>query len=343
LAVAAQFFSRKGQGTGVPVDRHVRFIVPRAAPQQTGCMSDIHTYQAISNRAMHVRWQERGAIRADREPGITLALGGGFSRGFAHLGVLEVLEHERLPISRIVGTSIGALLGAAYADGISLRDLCDLGRRVQIRDFLRFRPRGSYPGPQKKDCIGQFIEQWFRAGSLEELSIPVSMVATDLATGAPYVFTRGPIELAIRASCAFPGLVRPVEHEGHTLADGCIVAPVPTAIAAEDSDACIVGVNVASTEDDFASPEGALKVFDAKFRALRRSSADASWRRYADVVVEPQVRHIEWNDFSRVDEAVSAGAEAMRDALPALREILSSRLIVSPQSVPCGATQGATR
>jgi NTE family protein len=308
-------------------------------------MSDTRTQQAISNRELNSGFQKRIAIHANRRPRITLALGGGFSRGFAHLGVLEVLEEECLPISRIVGTSIGALLGAAYADGISLRDLCDLGSRVQIRDFLRFRPRGSYPGPQKKDCIGQFIEQWFRAESLETLAIPVSMVATNLATGSPYVFSRGPIELAIRASCAFPGLMRPIEHEGHTLADGCIVAPVPTAIAAESAendDACIVGVHVASTEDDFASPEGAMKVFDAKFRALRRGSTDPSWRRYADVVVEPQVRHIEWNDFSRVDEVVSAGAEAMRKALPAVREILSSRQMVSPQTLTCGATQAAT-
>jgi NTE family protein len=335
------FSVEKGQGTGVPVERHDRFIVSSAAKQQTGCMSDTRKHQAISNRELNAGFHERIAFRANRKPGITLALGGGFSRGFAHLGILEVLEQERLPISAIVGTSIGALLGAAYADGIDLRDLCDLGRRVQIRDFLRFRPRGSYPGPQKKDCIGQFIEQWFRTKSLEELPIPVSMVATDLASGAPYVFTRGPIELAIRASCAFPGLMRPVHHEGHTLADGCIVAPVPTAIAAEHSDGCIVGVNVASIEDDFASPESAIRVFEAKFRSLRRGSTDPSWLRYANVVLEPKVRHIEWNDFSRVDEAVSAGADAMRNALPALRKILSSRQVVSPQGIPCGAMQGA--
>ncbi|HEX3376504.1 MAG TPA: patatin-like phospholipase family protein, partial [Candidatus Acidoferrales bacterium] len=171
-----------------------------------------------SNRGLQARIAGCGS----NGPGIILALGGGFSRGFAHLGVLEVLEQERLPISRIVGTSIGALLGAAYADGIFLRDLCELGRRVRVRDFLRFHPRQSSSGEQRKDCIGKFVQTWFRATLLEELSIPMSMVATDLDTGAPYVFSRGPIEVAIRASCAFPGLVKPVEHEGHLLADGCI-------------------------------------------------------------------------------------------------------------------------
>src|SRR5580658_1814310 len=80
--------------------------------------------------------QAHGKSAGYDEAGVTLALGGGFSRGFAHLGVLEVLEQEQIPIARIVGTSIGGLLGAAYADGISIRELCDLGRRVRVRDFI---------------------------------------------------------------------------------------------------------------------------------------------------------------------------------------------------------------
>jgi NTE family protein len=223
-----------------------------------------------------------------------------------------------------------------------LGDLCDLGRRVRIRDFLRFRPRGSYAGPEKRDSISQFVQQWFRAGSIEELPIPVSIVTTDLEAGTPHVFSRGPIELAIRASCAFPGLVRAVEHEGHSLADGCIVAPVPTAIAAEYNEGCVLGVNVASTADGFPSPEGSMRVFDAKFRALHRGLPDSSWRRHADVVLEPEVRHIEWNDFSRVDEAVSAGAEAMRSALPSLREMIARQQVHSQHDAACSAARGLT-
>jgi NTE family protein len=280
----------------------------------------------------------RIAMSGNGGPGITLALGGGFSRGFAHLGVLEVLEQQRLPISRIVGTSIGALLGAAYADGISLRDLCDLGRRVHIRDFLRFYPRESKSEAQRKDCIGQFVQKWFRAGSLEELPIPMCIVATDLDTGGPYVFSRGPVEVAIRASCAFPGLVKPVEHEGRLLVDGCIVAPVPTAIAARNNEGCVLGVNVGSTEDDSEPPGEVVKVFDAKLRASHQSTLEPSWCRYADVILEPKVRHLDWSDFSRVDEAVAAGADATRSALPSIREILTrQQQLISPQSLPTGS------
>src|ERR1700737_2968765 len=109
-------------------------------------------------------------LGADGAAGVVLALGGGFSRGFAHLGVLEVLQHERIKITGIVGTSIGSLLGAAYADGIPIKELCDLGRRARIRDFIRFR--GSRPQAQTNDRIGQFVREWFRSSRVEELPIP---------------------------------------------------------------------------------------------------------------------------------------------------------------------------
>jgi NTE family protein len=277
-----------------------------------------------------------GGLRARRTPagepgtGIALALGGGFSRGFAHLGVLEVLEEQQIPISCIVGISIGGLLGAAYADGIALRDLCDLGRRVRVRDFLRFHQSEQGAQSIRKDCIGKFVQEWFRASSVEDLSIPTAIVSTDLATGAPYVFTRGPLEVAIRATCAFPGLVKPVEYEGRLLADGCIAAPVPTAIASRMNGGYVLGVSVASDEANSPESKNKVKVFDPRFRASHRGAIEPSWARHADILLEPPVHHIDWNDFSRVDEAFAAGAEAMRRALPSLRELLERRLQFAP-------------
>jgi NTE family protein len=270
--------------------------------------------------------------------GIALALGGGFSRGFAHLGVLEVLEQEQIPISLIVGTSIGGLLGAAFADGISLRDLCDLGRHVRLRDFLRFRP--SEQGAQRKDRLGQFVHEWFRSTEVEDLPIPTAIVTTDLDTGAPYVFTRGPLEVAIRASCAFPGLLKPVEYKGRLLADGCIAAPVPTAIAARINGGGVVGVSVGPNAASVSSSQNVVKVFDTGFRAAHRNALEPSWARHADILIEPQVHQIDWNDFSRVDEAFSAGAEAMRRALPPLRELLDRRSQMPPAP---GMSLGAER
>jgi NTE family protein len=291
-------------------------------------MTPLHDPDQNINRQAAGALRTRRMPAGDLESGIALALGGGFSRGFAHLGVLEVLEEEQIPISVIVGTSIGGLLGAAYADGISLRDLCDLGRRVRVRDFLRFHQSGQ--GAHRKDCIGQFVQEWFHATVVEELPIPTVIVSTDLDTGAPYVFTRGPLEVAIRASCAFPGLVKPVEYEGRLLADGCIVAQVPTAIAARINGGCVLGVSVGSTAVNSFASEHVVKVFDPVFRASHRIALEPSWSRHADILLEPQVHYIDWNDFSRVDEAFAAGAEAMRRALPSVRELLDRRSHLAP-------------
>ena len=291
-------------------------------------MTAFRDSQRNSNRDSSARKRTRRTPGANGKPGIALALGGGFSRGFAHLGVLEVLEREHIPISLIVGTSIGALLGAAYADGISVHDLCDLGRHVRLRDFLRFHQ--SEQGARRKDRIGQFVQEWFGASAVEELPIPIAIVTTDLDTGAPYVFTSGPLDVAIRASCAFPGLVKPVEYGGRLLADGCIAAPVPTAIAARTNGGCVLGVSVGSNSSSSFSSENVVKVFDSGFRTSHRNALEPSWSRHADVLLEPLVQHIDWNDFSRVDEAVAAGAEAARMALPSLRDLLQRRSKTAP-------------
>jgi NTE family protein len=260
-------------------------------------------------------------------PGVALALGGGFSRGFAHLGVLEVLEKEQIPVSAIVGTSIGALLGAAYADGFSPRELCDLGRSVRIRDFLRFQSSGSGDGrgAQKMDLIGRFVRERFHARSLEQLSIPTAIVTTDLDTGSPLVFVRGPLEVAIRATCAFPGLFKPVPYEGRMLADGCIVSPVPTAVAAQMNGSCVLGVAVIANVPSAQVSGDAAPQRDRSRRNSHRYTPEPSWVRQADVLLEPEVRAIDWSDFSRVEEAFAAGAEAMRRALPSVRDLLRRR------------------
>lgn len=276
------------------------------------------------------RAAQRNVSRASASAGVVLALGGGFSRGFAHLGVLDVLQQEEIPISAIVGTSIGALLGAAYADGISVQDLCNLGRQVRVRDFLRFHPVES--GVPRKDRLGLFFQEWFGATTVQDLAIPTAIVTTDLDTAAPYVFTRGPLELALRASCAFPGLVKPVDYEGRQLADGCITAPVPTAIAARMFGGPVLAVNVGASSGQSSSTasDGTQQNFECPTRFSRDCRPERSWMTCPEIALEPRVQHLDWNDFSRVDEAFAAGAEAARSVVPGLRELLARRLQMAP-------------
>ena len=271
-------------------------------------------------------------ISAGRDgTGVALALGGGFARGFAHLGVLDVLEQEQIPVSAIAGTSIGGLLGAAYADGISTQELCDLGRKVRVRDFIRFQKPGR--DTTRNDRIGQFVREWFQASRVEELYIPTAIVTTDIETCAAYVFTSGSLELSIRASCAFPGLFQPVEHEGRRLADGCIVSPVPTAVAARMNSLCVLGVAVSSNAKNMSSAEDLSRLRmstsekptmdqDLVGACQNKGLPDSSWADDADLLLEPAVHHISWDDFQSVDEAHDAGVEVMRRALPFVREML---------------------
>lgn len=263
-----------------------------------------------------------------------MALGGGFARGFAHLGVLEVLEQEHIAVSAIAGTSIGALLGAAYADGFLIRELCDIGRQVRMRDFIRFQ-RSAHITPGC-DRIGQFVQEWFQAMRVEELCIPTAIITTDIDTCAPHVFTRGPLDVALRATCAFPGLFQPVEHEGRLLADGCLVAPVPTAVAARMNALCVLGVAVGSAIVGAPSSNGASSRSGPAARRSRpehghsgrhlsKSRHEPSWSRHADVLLEPEVQEVHWDDFASVDQAHAAGVKAMRRALPGLRELLDLR------------------
>src|SRR5467141_1523984 len=232
--------------------------------------------------------RQHGHLGADRAPGVVLALGGGFSRGFAHLGVIAVLQQECIPITGIVGTSIGSLLGAAFADGIPIHELCELGRRVNVRDFIRFRK--SQPQAQSNDRLGQFVRESFHASRVEELTIPTAIVTTDVDTCAPYVFTRGPLDVAIRASCAFPGLFEPVEYEGRTLADGCIIAPVPTVTAARMNAGCVLGVAVNSGVGTAAFAGSAAQGSKGTLAISRGTKPSPSWIRNADVMLEPEVQ-----------------------------------------------------
>ena len=226
-------------------------------------------------------------------------------------------------ITAIAGISIGSLLGAAYADGIPARKLCKLGRRVRIRDFIRFRK--SRPEMAGKDCIGQLLREWFHSTRVEELSIPTAIVATDLDTCAPHIFTRGSLEVAIRAACAFPGLFEPVEYEGRRLADGCIVTPVPTLVAARMNAGCVLGVAVGLNGSSSPSSRNVVQVLSWDQQTPHDSKMTLSWTRQADVILEPEVQQIDWDDFSRVQEAYAAGAEAMRLALPYVRALLARR------------------
>jgi NTE family protein len=262
--------------------------------------------------------------------GIGLALGGGFARGFAHIGVLQVLEENHIPISHIAGTSVGSILGAAYASGAPFERIIDTCRTLRLRDIARWRV--SRLGLVSNQCLGDLIERVFESRHFEDLRIPMSVVTTDLATGDPVVFTHGPLVEVIRASCAFPGLFEPVEMGTRFLADGGLVAPVPTLAAREMGAARVVGVSVGMHDGYRGSPTNIFQVVSRALSAAQKNQAEV-WERHADLVLRPEVQELAWDDFHRAAEAIEAGAAATRRALPRLRQLLDV-VAAPPMPIP---------
>ena len=248
-----------------------------------------------------------------------MALGGGFSRGFAHLGVLQVLEQNRIPISYIAGTSVGSILGAAYASGTPLARIIATCRTIRFRDIARWRV--SRLGLASNQRLGGLIEEVFESRRFEDLRIPMAVVATDLGNGEPVVFTHGNLCEAIRASCAFPGLFEPVEIGTRCLADGGLVAPVPTRAARDLGAAHVLGVSVGVGDGARGAPTNIFQVVCRAVNAAQKHQLE-EWERHADLVLRPEVGALAWDDFDRADEAIAAGAAATLRALPRIRKLM---------------------
>ena len=254
--------------------------------------------------------------------GIGLALGGGFARGFAHLGVLKVFQEHRIRVSHVAGSSVGSILGAAYASGAPLERIIETCRTLRFRDIARWRV--SRLGLASNHRLGALIERVFGSRQFEDLQIPLAVVATDLSSGEPVIFTQGNLVDAIRASCAFPGLFEPVEIGTRCLADGGLVAPVPTQAARYLGAQTVIGVSVGMQDGHRGAPTNIFQVVARAVGAAQKHQLEL-WERHADLVLRPDVQFLAWDDFARADEAIEAGAAAALRALPRIEELLEQR------------------
>jgi NTE family protein len=258
-------------------------------------------------------------VRAER-PGVALALGGGFARGFAHLGVLQVFEQNHIAISHIAGTSVGSILGAAYASGAPLARIIATCRTLRFRDIARWRV--SRLGLASNHRLADLIENVFEAHRFEDLRIPMAVVATNLNTGEPVVFTEGSLVDPIRASCAYPGIFEPVEIGTRWLVDGGLTAPVPTLAARDLGAKFVVGVSVGVQDGHRGAPTNVFQVVSRAVSAAQKHQLEL-WERHADIILRPDVQTVAWDDFDRAEEAIEAGKVAARRALPRIQRLLA--------------------
>jgi NTE family protein len=254
--------------------------------------------------------------------GVSLALGGGFARGYAHLGVLQEFQKQAILVTSLAGSSIGSILGAAYASGAELGCIIEKCREIRFRDFAKWRV--SRFGLASNERLGLLVQRLFGSRQFEDLDLPLSVVATDLGTGDPVVFRQGNLAEAIRASCAFPGLFEPIQIGTRCLADGGLVAPVPTKAARETGAEIVIGVSVGMHDGQRGAPTNIFQVVSRAVSAAQKHQLEG-WERYADLVLRPAVHDLAWDDFDRIDEAIEAGAKVARAAAPRIKRLLEQQ------------------
>lgn len=258
------------------------------------------------------------------EKKIGLALSGGGARGFAHIGVLKVLEEHGIRIDMIAGTSAGSIVGGGLATGLSASDIQALGRKISWFNMTGFSysPRGILSNAS----MGNFLRQNFPVQTFEELKIPFAAVTCDLERGEAVVLKdTGDLIFAIRSSCAVPGVFAPLEDDkGRMLVDGGVVEPIPTRVVKEMGADIVIAVDLLASGATFRGVPRTLlgMLFQSAMTMLRVASKNQHYR--ADVVIIPQIAHLRPDEISKREEFMALGEEAARAAIDSIKSLLRS-------------------
>ena len=265
----------------------------------------------------------RMAKLAKRKVG--LALGSGAARGLAHIGVLEVLEKEGIPIDMIAGTSAGAVIGALYAQGKDTSLIKDLAigmswRRLAPLVDLALPKTGLIRGRKIRNALKSIIGDI----GFADLKIPLACVATDIMTGEEVVLDQGSVLEAVRASVSIPVIFTVVRWKGRHLVDGGLVNPVPVSVLKRMGADVIIAVNV--IPDPVARVQQVEKLGKPNIISVIMQSVYIgsyllveSCLKEADIVIEPQVVHIGVGDFHQAQECILQGELAAQGAIPKIR------------------------
>ena len=286
--------------------------------QRLGCVLSLVVLTACSS-LQSSKPQETGTppTAERREVRLGLALGGGAARGFAHVGVIQVLEEAGLRPSHVVGTSAGSLVAALYASGktpVELVRVAESMQEAEITDWmLPILNRGALRG----EALAKYVNTQVGGKTLEQMQIPLGIVATDLGSGQAITFRRGNTGAAVRASSAVPAVFQPVRLGDREYVDGGLVSPVPVRQVREMGANLVIAVDISS--DPEGNPYGDTFQILMQTFAIMGKSINTLALKEADLVIRPALSGVKSADFSARLRAIEAGRVAMRTALPALK------------------------
>ena len=251
-----------------------------------------------------------------RLPRIGLALGGGAARGFAHIGVIQVLEENGIKPDLVVGTSAGSLVAALYASGKSGAELAVLAESMDESAFTDW----SFPGRGliRGEALAKYVRDNTGARPIEQMRTALGIVATDLDSGQPILFQRGDPGVAVRASSAVPAVFQPVRIGTHEYVDGGLVSPVPVRFARQMGAELVIAVDISAAPDGNATGDP-MRMLLQTFAIMGRSINQFELRD-ADVVLRPRLPGVSGADFTARRKSIQAGREVTLAQLAALRE-----------------------
>ena len=256
-------------------------------------------------------------------PKIGLALGGGAARGFAHVGVIQVLEEAGISPVLVTGTSAGSLVAALYAsgkNGAQLQKVAESMDESTIADWtLPFFGRGVLRG----EALAKYVNAQVGQKLIEAMPLPLGIVATDLNSGNDMLFQRGDTGTAVRASSAVPAVFTPVKINGYDYVDGGLSSPVPVRAARKMGAELVIAVDISSPPEG-SSANGTIEILLQTFSIMGKS-INGFELKDADVVVRPVLTGVSSSDFSSRKRSIEAGRQAMLQALPQLRLAIAAK------------------
>jgi NTE family protein len=274
-----------------------------------------------------------GLTGRSREPRIGLALGGGFARGIAHIGVLRALEKNNIPIHAVAGVSSGAMVAAAMASGSTADEIQQVALSMKFRDIARWTV--NLLGLAGNDRMITFLARLLKKTQFEDMKIPLAIIATDLARGKAVTFhSKGDVVAPIRASCSYPGLFLPLRYQGRLLVDGFVSMEVPAAPLLQMGVNKVISVAIPSQEggEDYGNM---LSVVSRCFQ-LMSARTENSWRRYSNVVITPPVADMSWDSFANAKRMIELGEQSAMAAMPEIK-----RWLAAPVAARAGKLHGA--
>ena len=259
--------------------------------------------------------------RVLKAPKVALALGGGAARGFAHIGVIQVLEENGIKVDLVAGTSAGSLVAALYASGKSGQDMAKLAESMDegaITDW-NFPLKGLIKG----EALARYVRQQTGGKTIEQLPVPLGIVATNLHDGSGVLFRSGDLGLAVRASSAVPAVFQPVEIGARTFVDGGLVAPVPVRYARQMGAEVVIAIDISSPPDAKTKTDPFSMLMQTV--AIMGRSINSLELREAEVVLRPDLNGVASSDFSARKQAIAAGRAAAQALLPRLKAAVAPR------------------